>query len=191
MPLVAHCHLESVTPYSQSKTPDEPKKAKEGHDDYEKRIWPYKSHVNAEGRVTIPPMAFKFALSSAARMLGERIPGKGTATWSKHFEAGVQVLDPLVLPLDRKALAGEWIFAHANGKRGSGKRVKRCFPVIPHWSGVVTYYILDAAITREVFERTLKESGNFIGIGRFRLENGGQYGRFKVVKIDWVESQAA
>jgi len=58
-------------------------------------------------------------------------------------------------------------------------------PVIPNWNGDVEYYVLDETITPDVFEKHLQEAGNFIGIGRFRPENGGFYGRYKVNKISW------
>jgi len=47
----------------------------------------------------------------------------------------------------------------------------------------VTFYILDEIITKEVFERTLTMAGQFIGIGRFRPQNNGFYGRFEVVMV--------
>jgi hypothetical protein len=36
-----------------------------------------------------------------------------------------------------------------------------------------------------VFAEHLREAGNFIGVGRFRPEKGGYYGRYKVNGIEW------
>jgi hypothetical protein len=69
--------------------------------------------------------------------------------------------------------------------RGSGKRVKRTFPVVPKWEGAVVFAILDETITRTVFEEHIKAVGMLVGVGRFRPENGGMNGRFEVVSIDW------
>ena len=140
-------------------------------------------HVNEEGFVLIPPMAFKNCLSEIAKFLGEQIPGKGKNTYTKHFEAGVMVVDPIVLPIKKDDVQGEWYFVPADGKRGSGKRVKKCFPVIREWSGELIAYILDDTVTLEVYEKHLKEAGNFIGIGRFRPRNNGFYGRFIVESV--------
>lgn len=96
------------------------------------------------------------------------------------------VIDPLVLPIRGDEVRGEWLFVPADGKRGGGKRVDRCFPVIDAWAGDVTYHILDDTITPEVFELTLEKAGAFIGIGRFRPRNNGFYGRFKPVGFRWV-----
>jgi len=66
--------------------------------------------------------------------------------------------------------------------------VDKCFPLIPSWSGTVEFHILDQTITKEPFEETLREAGNFIGIGRFRPKNNGFYGRFRLVTLQWQAS---
>jgi hypothetical protein len=43
-------------------------------------------------------MAFKNCLAEIAKYLSLQIPGKGKTTYTKHFEAGVMVLDGLALP---------------------------------------------------------------------------------------------
>ena len=45
------------------------------------------------------------------------------------------------------------------------------------------FYIIDDAITGDVFKYHLQQAGSFIGIGRFRPRNNGFYGRFKVTDI--------
>uniref|UniRef100_A0A6M3KVK6 Uncharacterized protein n=1 Tax=viral metagenome TaxID=1070528 RepID=A0A6M3KVK6_9ZZZZ len=182
---IAHATLESLAPYSQSRMHSEPKLDKESHSDYEARTWRSRMHATANGNVFIPPMAFKFGLETAARFLRLRIPGKGQSEYGKHFQAGVIVPEGLVLPIKRADVQGEWLNLHANGKRGSGTRVSRCMPMIPEWRGVVVYYVLDDTIPKDIFEQVLRESGNFIGIGRFRPQNGGYLGRYKVVEVKW------
>ena len=178
--------LTGVSPYSQSRHyTDPPKKEKESHRDYEARTWMHRCHYGADGKVFIPPMAFKNCLSEAAKYLSISIPGAGKSTYTKHFEAGILVLEGLSLPITQAQVKGEWLFVPADGKRGGSKRVEKCFPVIHEWEGVVTYTILDDKITKDVFSRVLTEAGNFIGIGRFRPRNNGYYGRFSVKKIDW------
>lgn len=178
--------LSSVAPYSQSRHyTDPPKKEKESARDYEERTWMERCHYNEDGKVFIPPMAFKNCLSEAAKYLSIQIPGAGKATYTKHFEAGVLVLEGLVLPMGRKDIKHEWLFVPSDGKRGGGKRVEKCFPIIHSWKGEVSFTILDDKITEDVFERVLTEAGNFIGIGRFRPRNNGYYGRFKVDKVKW------
>lgn len=177
--------LESISPYSQSRHYQVEKLPKEGADDFEKRTWRNRMHLTDDGQVFIPPMAFKNCLSEIAKYLGMQIPGKGKATYTKHIEAGILVTDPLVLPVHGDDVPGEWLFVPADGRRGSGKRVNRCFPRINQWSGQVTFHVMDETVTEEVFRTHLEQAGAFIGIGRFRPRNNGYYGRFRVTNLVW------
>lgn len=185
---IAVAHLRSISPYSQSRYHDTPKLDKERPDDYEMRTWAERLSITDDGHVFIPPMAFKKSLETAARFLGMQIKGRGKATYTKHFKAGVLVTDALVLPIRKQDVPGEVFFVPSDGKAGGGSRVKRKFPVIREWEGNIEFYILDETITQDVFATHLREAGNFIGIGRFRPENGGFYGRFFVVSLKWQEA---
>jgi hypothetical protein len=186
--ITAKARLESTSVYSQSRhyADSVAKLEKESHADYETRTWRNRCHTTKEGYIFIPPSAFKNCIAEAARFLGEKIQGKGNATYTKHFESGVMVIDPLVLPIKADDVPCETLFVPADGKRGSGKRVTKCFPAIPKWSGDVEFIIVDPTITKDVFERHLKEAGSLIGIGRFRPRNNGYYGRFIVKSLTWT-----
>jgi hypothetical protein len=184
--------LKSISPYSQSAFLDPATKLnKESPADFEKRVWRERCHADADGFLFIPPMAFKQALERAANFLSMKIQGRGNATYAKHFKAGVLVTEGIHLPVRKDEVSGETFLMNADGRRGSSKRVQRTYPVIPQWQGEVTFYILDDTITEEVFEQHLREAGNFIGIGRFRPENGGFYGRFAVESVRWQAREAA
>ena len=107
MPL-AIAKLKSVSAYSASRYLLESKASNESHDDFEKRIWREKAHVvktgPQAGKVYIPPMAFKQAMESAAKYASIAIPGKGKATYTKHFLSGVIVAEPLILPVSKDDL---------------------------------------------------------------------------------------
>lgn len=178
--------LESISPYSQSRHYQTEKLPKELPKDFEARTWRERLHTNDDRRVFIPPMAFKNCLSDIAKYLSVQIPGKGKATYTKHIEAGVLVTDPLVLPIIKDDVPGEWLFVPSDGKRGSGSRVEKCFPLIKGWAGNVTFYIMDETVTEDVFKHHLEQAGAFIGIGRFRPRNNGYYGRFRVAKLSWA-----
>jgi hypothetical protein len=185
----ARAMLKSISPYSQSKHYEVPTQQGESHADKEARTWRERLHVNTDGFVFIQPMAFKNCLSEAAKYLSVSIPGKGKSTFTKHIEAGVLVVDPLVLPIKKADVSSEWNFVPADGVRGSGKRVNKCFPLIHSWQGEVIYQIMDETVLNRIntpdgdmtaFEHILRQSGLFIGIGRFRPRNNGFYGRFIV-----------
>jgi hypothetical protein len=179
--------ITGVSPYSQSRYHQTEKKEKEGADDWERRTWRERMHTTSDGFVSIPPMSFKNCLAEAAKFLSVQIPGKGKATYTKHFEAGVMVMDPLVLPVHKDEVAGEWLFVPASGRRGDGKRVNKCFPVVPQWGGEVEFLIIDDTINQEAFAYHIQQAGQLIGIGRFRPRNNGFYGRFKAELKVWED----
>lgn len=185
MPKIVTVLLDSVTPYSASHQHDTPRLDKERPDEYEARTWREKANVNAQGEVVIPAMAFKQALDRCAKVLGIQVPGRGKATFTKHFLSGCLCEADVPIGVKKDQLKSVTINANADGVRGSGKRVKRTFPEVPKWSGTARFIILDDAITKDVFERVMRESGNFVGVGRFRPENGGLNGRYTVKEFRW------
>lgn len=181
----AVCELKSVSPYSQSRYISEKKSKDETHAAFEKRAWRQRCNSNEDGLIYIPPMAFKNALSEAAKYKSIQIPGKGKATYTKHFEAGVLVVDPLVLPIKLDDVEHEWLHVPSDGRRGGTTRVEKCFPLIRSWSGTINFLVFDDIIEEEVFEEHLRDAGAFIGLGRFRPRNNGFYGRFSVESVNW------
>lgn len=190
---IATAQIEGVSPYSQSKHYDKveiPALQGENNRDYETRTWRERLHVTEDGTVFIPPMAFKNCLTEAAKFLSIQIPGKGKATYTKHFESGVLVTDPIPLPLKKQDVAHEVLFVPADGVRGSGKRVEKVFPLIREWGGNLTILVFDETVLnafdaskKTVLQHVLEQSGMFVGVGRFRPRNNGFYGRFRVTKF--------
>lgn len=179
--------LKSASPYSQSRPIVTVKDDKEDHHEFEKRIWRERIHLGDDGIVFIPGMCFKMSLDTAVKFLGLKIPGRRNATYTKHFLAGVLVLDNAPIGLRNENVEPEWLYMNSDGIRGSGKRVWRCYPLIKQWIADVTFYVADDTITKEVFEKVLAEAGKFIGIGRFRPEKGGFKGRFQVMETVWAD----
>lgn len=181
--------IKGTTPLSQGRYHETEKLEKESHDAYEKRTWPKKLHVDNVGQVFIPPTAFKNCLSEAAKYLGKQIPGKGKRTYTKIFESGVAVNDPVFIGVHVDDVEEERLFVPSDGIRGSGKRVMKSFPIIRSWNGTVTVHILDHTITQDVFIEHLIAAGQFIGVGTFRPANNGYFGRFEVDEksVEWNE----
>lgn len=184
----AIAQIEGVASYSQSRYHDTPKLNKELPADYEIRTWRERLHVNDDGFVVIPALAFKNCISEAAKFLSMQIPGKGKSTYTKHFEAGVLVLDDVVLPVKKEDVTPIKMFVPADGVRGSGKRVMKTYPEIkPGWEVTVRFLIFDDTIIEDVFLYHLRQAGQLIGIGTFRVRNNGTFGRFKVLNLKWEE----
>lgn len=182
---IATATLRSVSAYSQSRAHRAPKLDRETADAHEERTWREKCHYRQDGTLYIPPMAFKMGLDSAAKMLGIQIPGRGKSTYTKFFESGVLVLEGPDLDIKKDEVAHDLIHANADGVRGSGKRVWRFFPRIDEWRADVDFHVLADEVTKDIFETVLEQSGKFIGVGRFRPQRGGFYGRYEVEKVSW------
>lgn len=188
---IATVSLESESPYSQSRSyaHEVPRLNRETPDAYEERTWRHKCHVlksgDGPGNVFIPPMSLKMSLDRAAQMLGRQIPGKGKATYTKFFLSGCLVMEPVVLPYSPDELPCDRIYANSDGVRGSGKRVWRLFPRIDKWKANVKYHVLADEIIEDVFVEHLIQAGSFVGIGRFRPQSAGYYGRYTATAIKW------
>jgi hypothetical protein len=72
---------------------DFPKKERETSSDYEERTWMERGHYDDDGNVYVNGFAFKNCLGDAAKFLSLQVPGKGKATYTKHFDAGLMVID--------------------------------------------------------------------------------------------------
>jgi hypothetical protein len=182
---VCKVHIVGVCPYSQSKAMQTPRGQKEKPDDHDKRCWQERMHVDEHGVCFIPATAFKKAIDSAAGFLRERVPGKGQSEYGKHLRAGVMVMKNPTLGVKMEKVECEMLYVDSDGKAGSGKRVWRRFPVFRKWDCDVEFVIVDSTIDEDVFLRHLEEAGRLIGIGRWRGERGGMYGRFEIKNVKW------
>src|SRR6185312_9370943 len=169
MPKMVEVDFEGISPYSQSRKHDTPKLEKETADAHEQRTWREKCSTDANGIVVIPAMAFKQALDTVAKRLGDQIPGKGKATYTKHFMGGVLCESDVSLGFNKDDAPSITLSCDSSGKRGStsgSKRVNRTFPQWPKWGGTARFAVLDDTVTPAVFERHFTEAGRFVGVGR-------------------------
>lgn len=182
--------IRGVSPYSASRhyVSEEGlgRGEKETADAHEKRTWMNRVHVTSIGTVAIPGMGFKLAVEKAASYLGTKIPGQGQKTWTAKLRSAVLVMDDADTGIPADEVKGEWLFVPSDGKRGGGKRVMKCFPRLEAgWEVDVAFLLTDPILAEETFENFLREAGKYIGVGRFRPENGGFYGRFEVTSFYW------
>jgi hypothetical protein len=187
-----------ISPYSQGRSYEVEHLQGEGFEDYEKRTWPNRMHVNQHGEVFIPPMAFKNALAETAKFLSLGIPGKSKQTYTKHFEAGVLAVEPALLGIKAADVRCERLFVPSDGRPGGGKRVYKYFPIIPPgWQADFIFLVFDETVLQTwaptgqtVFQFVLERSGQFVGIGRFRPRNRGFYGRYEITDFVVLEGLA-
>jgi hypothetical protein len=188
---IVRVHFESMpgSPYSQSAMVQVPKHDRESAQDYDDRTWREHCTTDAAGNVQIPNIAFPQSLVDAAHLLGMKVPGRRTG-FKAFFTQAVVCNENVAIHNG----SGPWtkadaemiiINAHANGQRGSGKRVPRKYPMFPRYHGVAAFTVLDDVITDDVFEQHFKYAGVFVGIGRWSPKVGGLNGRYRPTRFDW------
>lgn len=186
---IARAYLKSMSPISFSAPLDDTKKKpKESAADFDDRVWRDRMHTHPQtGNVIITNMMLKNSLADTAKYLSMPIKGKGKSTYTKHFDAGVQVNNHIDLGIKPENVTPQRLYLPSDGRRGGTTRVWRTFPLISHWEGWAEYIIKDDTITEEVFHTHLQQDGLFIGLGRWRPRNNGQYGTFRVEKFEWID----
>lgn len=178
--------IKGIGAISFSRKHDLPKLEGESHADYDERTWREKCHYDAKTReIFAPGIMLKFALDYTSKQLGIQIAGRGKKTWASVFQSGVICPDRMMLGIKLDDVKRITIQANADGRRGSGTRVPRHFPILDEWGGTCTFLILNDMITEDVFKLHLVKAGQFCGLGRYAPRNGGHHGRFEVTQVLW------
>jgi hypothetical protein len=178
-------YLQSVTAYGQGRHHDEPKLPQEQPEAYDRRTYLHRLHTSG-GKVFIPPMAFKLCLEKMANYLKMKIPGQGTATYTKCFKQGLLINEPILLDITPEQTKMHRIFTSLTPNKPNGPRGWRHFPVIEAWEGVLPIIVVDELITEEVLRKHLAMAGLITGIGVWRPSSpggGGYWGKFKLVAL--------
>jgi len=119
-------HLESTTPYSQSRYIMATKPAKMKHDEWEEQSWRQRGWEITtgpdKGKMYIPAQQFKNALIEAAKYLGMKVKGKGQATYTKHFTSGILIENDMILPVKLADCEADTVMVSADGKPGGAKK---------------------------------------------------------------------
>lgn len=186
----AIAELVGESPYSQSKhyeKEDVPELKGETHHAYEIRTWRNRMHVTDDGFVEMPGMGFANSIKYAAGRMSLKIKGGGMKTYTKNFESGIMVPGNVKLDIKAADVPFDKLFVPSDGKRGGGSRVTKFFPRIDAWKAAVTFFTFDDVITDDIFARVLVYAGQLVGVGRFRPQNLGFYGRFSVKSLRWME----
>lgn len=177
--LICTCKLTSTTPISFSRAYEVPKEQGESEDAYRARTWRMHIHKDEKtGEAYIPPTALKNCIFAASKYMNEKL--KGSSTWSAKFRSGISVVEPIMLGVNADDIPPERLFLPSDGIAGSGKRVWKIYPTLPAWEATASIIVLDPIITPYQLHRYLEAAGQFIGMGRYRPEKNGYYGRFTV-----------
>ncbi|HEY3781970.1 MAG TPA: hypothetical protein VGL56_12870 [Fimbriimonadaceae bacterium] len=183
--------IEGISPYSSSRYHGEPQQTSEDAGHYDDRTWRDKC-TYVDGKCVIPIAAFHNCLCDAAGRITSTIPGTRGQRYKGRFEQGVYFRDapvlknPLTLePYTRDNIISVKLLQNSDGKRGSGTRVPRTFPIAYKWEADIEMELLDPQLTEDIVRDCVEKAGMYIGLGRWRPQNRGSNGRFQVKKWQW------
>jgi hypothetical protein len=180
--------IEGIAPYSQSKMLDASRGKNESWDGFEERTWRLKAHIADDGdSIVIAGHALHQALVMGAQKsrLAPKAAKSAREGLAKRLITGIAVQGDARTSMTLAGARCVAINAHANGKRGSGTRVIRKFPEWPiGWRASFEVLVVDDSLTADDLKSALEWAGLVCGLGRFRPENMGHNGRFRVLRAE-------
>lgn len=132
----------------------------------------FHSFIDADGNFYIPNEHFKQCFLNGSKSVKGKV---GTATKSmKQVVAGQWFIIPSMIPfrkfdeVDIRSAVNRVIKARIIVKR----------PKWMQWECEFTLEIYNDTLTLETIKSIIEQSGNFVGVGSYRPEHSGEYGRF-------------
>jgi len=171
--------IEGISPLLMHRFPlgdkDEKSKAKnlkQTQDDVESYLY-----KDGEGNLAQPSTHLIGSLKKAGAKF--QIPGQGKLTFKNLMGSGAVIIDPDMIPhkhqkweIDRRPVVV------------NRSRIVRSRPLLKKWElSFIMEYDKDE-VSKEVIKELLDYAGRRVGIGDFRPEKGGSFGRFIVTKFE-------
>jgi hypothetical protein len=155
----------------------------EKENDFDKRVWLERAHIKPNGFLFQPAFGIKRMIESAAAHKGEKLKNKGV---KGILATGIAIIDDPLFDQKSDRLIMQPEFVSSGGQKGGGSRVWRHFPVLPTpWKLSGSIIVIDGRIDYDMLLRHLEEAGLFAGIGMWRIDRGGQNGRFTAEITSW------
>jgi hypothetical protein len=182
--------IRGIAPLSQSRMHNIQSLDGESKDELDCRTWLEHCHYTKPGEdVFVPASALKQAVSTYAPRLNIPDPDNKRAKLTKYFVSDVICESDLLIGVKKNQMIQIVIPASSRGNKGAaaGARVPRRLPQIQEWGGSTSFLIMEEKIKPDMFEKVLAGAGMSIGVGQFRPETGGNNGRFKIEKVEYIK----
>lgn len=138
---------------------------------------------DGEGRICIPAEWLTAAMKHASSDL--RIGGHGKRTYKNLVGAGFIHIEPAMIPIHHRGWTVDVRYVTVQKSR-----ILRQRPLVPEWSAEFVLYYHEDYFTKEVIDEILRRAGQFAGIGDFRPQRGGPFGRFVHRIVEEVRGRA-
>jgi len=132
----------------------------------------------------IPARAFRSALVTAGKSKITRTSG-AQANRIFQIEGGPDGLVPIIS--EHKPVALTLMGCNPNSSGGRGAPIPITRAHWPEWECNVVV-VLNGATAEDTIE-LFQVAGIVSGVGAFRQENGGDYGKFEVLKAEWLHQK--
>jgi hypothetical protein len=135
-----------------------------------------------DGTLYFPTLAFRRTAIDAGkgRRIG-KVAASGVMTGSL-FIAGDHLETVLLDPKTDDPLDAYEVDVRRAVPPGQGA-VIRARPRVDSWAAVVSFELDDERVPAELLEELFRLGGNAVGIGNYRPQKGGVYGRFTVERL--------
>lgn len=134
-------------------------------------------YVDDQGALVQPSTHIIGALKKAGAKF--QITGQGKMTYKNLMGSGAVIIDPDMIPheyqdweIDRRPVVVQ------------RSRIVRSRPLLKKWALTFEAEYDDEEISKATFKELLDYAGRRVGIGDFRPEKGGPFGRFIVTKFE-------
>lgn len=152
---------------------------KKANNEYEKETLK-KLYINSEGVIYQPATHIERALIEAGKKI--RVKGNGKATYSKLFGSMISVPQ-----LDIPHLIDNWeVYKTLVVIPSTKGRIMRYRPMFKEW-GLKFEIEFEEEICAKVIKESLEIAGKYVGIGDWRPEKKGKFGKFQVISFQEVK----
>lgn len=140
-----------------------------------------KLYLNEKGKVLLPAVYIKNALSEASKQF--KIVGKGKSTYTKLVASTIDV-EPFMIDFDSDKYEVFRISAVNPMTRG---RMMTERPKFNKWSASFEIILNDPAIPINVINEILEHAGKYVGIGDWRPQTKGMFGKFLISEFKVIK----
>ena len=129
-----------------------------------------------EGKPHIPAVYFRNSIVEASKQF--KISGKGKSTYSKIVGATVDVAPDMI------QIKGEYtVFKVAAVNPMTKGRMMVSRPRFDHWTAKFQVILNDDGVPPTVIHEILEQAGHYVGIGDWRPEKKGVFGKFLITSF--------
>jgi hypothetical protein len=165
---------------------------------FDLRIWPEKAHANPDGTLFIPDTWIRQALIDTQKATRHAIKPpamkgvkqRADATMKPYFISGLSIENSPLMTMGTTQAANKCLRPATKADLRAMKQMCRIpstggvipviRPMLPVWSATVSITITDEVINEPVIRECLEWVGRYSGMGDWRPQNGGSYGKFQV-----------